>query len=148
MRTYADASFLIALYRPDSFSETATLYMARHSPSLILTLLQIAEIRNSLRLQVARKLRSSDEVVQYLAIFERDMAEDFFEALAPQWETVFENFEKISHRYTMREGHRFVDTLHVAMALSFKASHFLTFDQRQARLAQAEGMKTPLALQG
>ena len=37
---------------------------------------------------------------------------------------------------------RTLDTLHVACALELKAEHFWTFDERQAKLALAEGLKT------
>ena len=37
---------------------------------------------------------------------------------------------------------RTLDTLHVASALELKAEHFWTFDDRQAKLALAVGLKT------
>jgi len=39
-------------------------------------------------------------------------------------------------------GTRTLDTLHVACALELKAERFWTFDQRQAKLAKAAGLKT------
>jgi predicted nucleic acid-binding protein len=37
---------------------------------------------------------------------------------------------------------RTLDTLHVACALELKADRFWTFDERQAKLAKARGLKT------
>jgi predicted nucleic acid-binding protein len=37
---------------------------------------------------------------------------------------------------------RTLDSLHVASALLLKAERFWTFDERQAKLAKAEGLKT------
>jgi predicted nucleic acid-binding protein len=37
---------------------------------------------------------------------------------------------------------RTLDTLHVACALELKAERFWTFDERQAKLAKAQGLKT------
>jgi predicted nucleic acid-binding protein len=39
-------------------------------------------------------------------------------------------------------GTRTLDTLHVACALELKADRFWTFDERQARLAEAVGLDT------
>ena len=45
--------------------------------------------------------------------------------------------------WTLEGGHRSFDILHVASALIFGATYFLTFDQNQARLASKVGMKVP-----
>jgi predicted nucleic acid-binding protein len=41
-----------------------------------------------------------------------------------------------------RLGNRTLDTLHVASALELKAERFWTFDDRQAKLARAAGLRT------
>ena len=38
-------------------------------------------------------------------------------------------------------GVRTIDTLHVACALELKAERFWTYDERQGKLAKAEGLK-------
>jgi predicted nucleic acid-binding protein len=38
-------------------------------------------------------------------------------------------------------GMRTLDSLHVACALELKADRFWTFDERQAKLAKAQGLK-------
>ncbi len=50
----------------------------------------------------------------------------------------------LSHQYTYLGGHRALDTLHVAIAVILGCADFLTFDQRQARLAQQAGLTTHL----
>ena len=39
-------------------------------------------------------------------------------------------------------GVRALDSLHVACALELKAERFWTFDERQSKLAKAEGLRT------
>jgi predicted nucleic acid-binding protein len=47
----------------------------------------------------------------------------------------------LARRYAPNLGMRVLDTLHVASALELKAERFWTFDERQAKLAKAQGMK-------
>jgi len=47
----------------------------------------------------------------------------------------------LGRRYGPQLGTRTVDTLHVACALELKAERFWTFDERQAKLARARGLK-------
>jgi predicted nucleic acid-binding protein len=48
----------------------------------------------------------------------------------------------LARRHASKIGMRTLDTLHVACALELKADEFWTFDERQAKLAKAQGMKT------
>ena len=41
----------------------------------------------------------------------------------------------------VREGQRTIDLLHVAIALEAKATTFLSFDNRQRKLAKAAGLE-------
>jgi predicted nucleic acid-binding protein len=54
------------------------------------------------------------------------------------WETTIE----IARRFGPRLGVRTLDSLHVACALELKAEKFWTFDERQAKLAEAAGLDT------
>ena len=47
----------------------------------------------------------------------------------------------LARRYGSKLGVRTLDSLHVACALELKAERFWTFDDRQAKLAKAEGLK-------
>jgi len=48
----------------------------------------------------------------------------------------------LARRLGAKLGMRTLDSLHVACALEFKAERFWTFDERQAKLARAMGLKT------
>lgn len=48
---------------------------------------------------------------------------------------------KLSRRHSARVGARMLDVLHVASALDLKPDAFLTFDERQRKLAKAEGLR-------
>jgi len=57
-------------------------------------------------------------------------------------ENAFELCADLARRYGPKLGTRTLDSLHVATALELKAEQFWTFDQRQAKLAKAVGLKT------
>jgi predicted nucleic acid-binding protein len=57
-------------------------------------------------------------------------------------ERAFERSAELARRHGPRLGVRTLDSLHVACALELKAERFWTFDERQAKLARAEGLKT------
>ena len=61
---------------------------------------------------------------------------------APLPENAFELCADLARRYGPKLGMRTLDTLHVACAIELKAKRFWTFDERQAKLAKAQGMKT------
>jgi predicted nucleic acid-binding protein len=48
----------------------------------------------------------------------------------------------LARRYGPTLGVRTLDSLHVACALELRAKRFWTFDERQARLAEAAGLDT------
>lgn len=49
---------------------------------------------------------------------------------------------ELGRRWGSKIGIRTLDSLHVACALELKADQFWTFDERQSKLAKAEGLKT------
>ena len=55
--------------------------------------------------------------------------------------SAFEVCSDLARRYGPRLGVRTLDSLHVACALEFKAEGFWAFDERQAKLAKAVGLK-------
>lgn len=57
-------------------------------------------------------------------------------------DSAFELCADLAHRYGPTLGTRTLDTLHVACAMEFGADQFLTFDERQAKLARAVGLRT------
>ena len=62
--------------------------------------------------------------------------------LLPIPEDAFDLCAELARRYGPKLGVRTLDSLHVACALGLKADRFWTFDERQAKLAKSEGLKT------
>jgi len=72
--------------------------------------------------------------------FERDRRRNLWMD-GPFPEGTFARATEIARAYVARTGTRTLDTLHVAAALELKAERFWTFDDRQAKLAKAVGLK-------
>ena len=71
---------------------------------------------------------------------------DKFEKLedSPDWADVHRIAEELSAKHTESGGHRFADILHVATAIHLGCGRFLTFDENQKKIAEAEGMTVPV----
>jgi predicted nucleic acid-binding protein len=57
------------------------------------------------------------------------------------WSDTFRYAVALSRKHTNKTGSRTLDILHVASALSIKADRFLTFDERQSKLAALAGIR-------
>lgn len=139
MSVYADTSFLVSLYLEDSHSSEADRLMASHARPW-LTPLHRAEWAHAIERQVFQKLLSRHEAREIYAQFEKDF-EDWVWAGVALPEQAFELCAQLARRHAARLGTRTLDALHVASALELKAEKFWTFDERQARLARAVGLK-------
>jgi len=140
LSAYVDSSFVVSLYLTDVHSPEAR-QRVQGAPPLLLTPLHRAEwahavgqhqFRGSLTAEAARRAHSQ---------FISDEATNVWrQAQLP--ENTFELCADLARRYASKIGMRTLDTLHVACALELKADRFWTFDERQAKLAKAQGMKT------
>jgi len=74
-----------------------------------------------------------------------DLDEDFSLGRLTQadllWRAALNRAAGLSRDHTPALGTRSLDVLHVACALELRLRHFLTFDDRQQRLALAVGLK-------
>jgi len=147
VRAYPDTSFLCAFYLRQSNSPAAARHAATMKEPLPLTELLQYEFRQSLRFQVWRRAGNPREgVVQAdadaaLKLLEADLASGVVVVVPCNLVEVLRRADDLSRRHTIANGHRSFDILHVATALQLEAKELLTFDERQRRLAEAEGLK-------
>jgi len=140
LKVYADTSFLVSLYCLDAHSAGAVRQVRRSSPAMILTPLTELELANALELRVFRKEASSVEIRAARAEMQKHIQGGFFSIVAMPV-TVHELAQRIAFRQTAATGARTLDILHVSSALLLGAERFWTFDARQARLAEDEGLQ-------
>jgi len=138
---YADTSFLVSLYRKDHNQRSANDFMARYRPVLGFSPLNRIELRNGLRnAQSFGEITEQDRRAAFRQI-EIDMREGILVHVPVEWTTVFRLADQLSEEHSPRAGQRTIDLLHVAIALQCGATTFLSFDERQRKLARAAGLR-------
>lgn len=140
MSAYADTSFLFSLYISQIHSPAADAQVEKAVEPVLVTSFSRFELFNAIRLSVFRKILDSRKSSENLKSIARDISTGVLTLTACDWTAVHEQAERLSALYTIQQGHRGMDLLHVASALTLDASDFLTFDRNQARLAKAAGL--------
>jgi predicted nucleic acid-binding protein len=139
LSAYVDSSFVISLYLTDVHSPEAR-QRVQGAPPLLLTPLHRAEWALAVRQHQFRGTLTAEAARRAHSQFVSDEATNVWhQAQLP--ENAFELCADLARRCASKIGMRTLDTLHVASALEFKADRFWTFDEQQAKLAKALGMK-------
>lgn len=139
MIAYPDTGFLVSLYGQDGNSAAASA-LTRSRPIFLLTPLVELEFGNAVELRVFRREWTRREAGAVREAFARHQASGVFRAEtlgAEAWESAL----VLSRRHSARVGSRTLDLLHVAAALVLRPDALFTFDERQRRVARAEGLR-------
>jgi predicted nucleic acid-binding protein len=150
MSCFPDTSFLCALYRTQVNSTRADHFMIGLSGTLGVSSLLLLEFRQSVRLQIRShhndrtKGFPQTEGQQMLNDLQIDLNAGLLTTIPVDWAAVHQRAEALSSAHTLASGHRLADILHVATALHFGVTEFLTFDGNQKKLAEAEGLVVPV----
>jgi predicted nucleic acid-binding protein len=140
LSVYADSSFFVSLYLPDRHFTQARRLAAQHA-RVWLTPLHRAEWAHAVAQHLFLRKISASEAQKLYTQFQRDGESRFWtEVTLP--EMTFERCVQLAQQYASRVALRTLDTLHVASALELGAERFWTFDERQAKLARAVGLKS------
>lgn len=134
----ADSSFVASLYAQEEHSAEADRRMGT-GVSVYLTPMNRVELAHAFSLQVFRARFTERRARALWQQFAQDCLHGvWLEVDLPDraWQTCID----LAHRYGPTLGVRTLDSLHVASALELGAEKFWTFDERQARLAEAVGL--------
>jgi predicted nucleic acid-binding protein len=139
LTVYADSSFLVSVY-VESRHSPATETLLRSRPEVYMTPFLFAEWAHAIAGQVFRGQMSLSWAQQAELAFDKDRKMGvWIETAMP--EHAFDLCAELARRYGPKLGVRTLDSLHVACALELRADRFWTFDERQAKLAKATGLK-------
>ncbi|WP_395746508.1 type II toxin-antitoxin system VapC family toxin [Prosthecobacter sp.] len=142
----ADTSYLCALYRQQSHSESAIATLEEIGAPIVISPLLAYEFRQAVRFQVflrsrdARKGYLETEGLAMLAQFENDLESGVVIEAGMNLADIVTEAERLSDRHTMQRGARSFDLFHIATALKWQATVFLSFDVLQREIAAAEGL--------
>ncbi len=139
-----DTSFLFSLYGNDVHSPKAVAWAAQNTRALHLNSLTHFEFGNALRFSEFRRVIRPGFAAVCWAGFEAAIAQGRLIVVTSNLADVVDEARRLSSLRTLAGGHRGFDILHVASALKMKATHFLTFDENQKKLAESEGLAVPV----
>jgi predicted nucleic acid-binding protein len=137
---YADSSFLISLYLTDRHS-AASRHRVTSASQLWFTPLHNAEWAHVIAQHIFRAELSLSEAQRMNARLD-DHKKDYRWLLTSMPEDAFDICADLARKFGPRLGTTTLDSLHVACALELQAKQFWTFDERQAKLAKAVGLRT------
>jgi predicted nucleic acid-binding protein len=136
----ADSSFFASKYVQGTHSVEADRRMLQ-LPEIRLTNFNRAELSHAIYGQVFRGHFSAAQARAAWNLFEQDCIAGVWvpvEMPVRMWDKCIE----LARMHGPTLGVRTLDSLHVACALELGAQRFWTFDDRQARLAEAVGLDT------
>jgi predicted nucleic acid-binding protein len=140
--TYVDPSALVCLYLHQSGrSREMAAWRAATDGALAVTHHGRTEITNAICLAGFRGDLEPAGLAEALADFEADFSEGRLVQADILWRSALNRATGLSRAHTPTLGTRALDVLHVACALELKLRRFLTFDDRQRKLAAAAGLK-------
>lgn len=139
-----DTSFLFSLYGTDVHSPKAVTWASTNTLPVFLNTLTHFEFGNAVRFSEFRKAIPPGCAAIYWAGFETAITQGRLIVATSNLAEVLTEAKRLSVTHTLTGGHRGFDILHVAGALKMKATHFLTFDDNQKKLAQAERLVVPV----
>lgn len=141
MKCYADTGLLLSLYLPETTTDVAIAAVSGLSEALPILPLGLLELRNALNFAINRKQIT---VVERNAIWSKvqlQIRSGFFVLLSPSSTELHDKARELSDLHTAKYATRSLDLLHVAAALLMGAETFLSFDQRQRKVAEAQGLQ-------
>ncbi|HUQ76002.1 MAG TPA: type II toxin-antitoxin system VapC family toxin [Burkholderiales bacterium] len=141
---YVDPSALLKLYLHHPESSAMSAWRARTRGPLPITHHGRVEIVNGICLAAFRRDISAPALRDGLASVEEDFAAGRYVQADVLWRSALRRASDLSREHTPDLGCRSLDVLHVACALELGIASFLTFDERQRRLARAVGLKSLL----
>lgn len=140
MICYADTGFLVSLYKVESTSKRAAETMSKLVAPIRLSPLGELETHNAFQLSVFRGELSDESAAEKLNLFLEDLENGIFVILPVPAPAHYAKAIELAEKYSRSLGSRSLDLMHVAAAILLGAETFLSFDERQKQVAEAEGL--------
>jgi hypothetical protein len=141
MKAYADTGFVVSLYKAETTSAEAAQAMSQLQAPVLLSQLGELELHNAFPLAVFRGEIDPTSALRKKQLFAEDLAKGVFFIQPVPAAALYQKAIELAERHSATLGTRSLDLMHVAAALILKADLFLSFDERQRNVAEAEGME-------
>lgn len=138
---YLDPSALARLYLHQAGSREMVAWRRRVNGALPVTHHGRTEVINAIASALFRDEISPSECELAYDYFDADFTNGLLARADVLWRAALNRAAALSRTHTPTLGTRASDVLHVACALELGTRQFLTFDERQGKLAAAVGMK-------
>jgi uncharacterized protein len=135
---YLDSSALVKLYVREPESGDLSVMVRRHTPPLPFSSLHELELTHALERRCAEGDLARATVASITTAIETDLGTGVLLRPACEWASVFARSIQLLRRH---RGLRSLDALHVGLALELDCPSFVTYDLRQAKAAEAEGLQ-------
>ena len=138
--TCADTGFLVSLYLREVTSPVALQTVGTLTEPISLTWLTILEFENALLRAVFTKRITHEEAVAAKAQFDANFKSGAYREEPVDCRTMSIEASRLAARFTPFVGTRTLDLMHVAAASLLFCNCFLSFDDRQRKVASALGL--------
>lgn len=138
---YVDPSALVRLYVHQAGSREMCAWLSKVAGALPVTHHGRIELINAICRSGFMGGLDAAGLDQALADVAADFAAGRLHQVDILWRAALNRAAELSRQHTPKFGTRTLDVLHVACALELKLRHFLTFDERQRKLALAVKLK-------
>ena len=140
MSATADSSLIVSLYLPEPNSALADAACNSMPPPIRLTDWRRVEISSAFQRAVKNGRITAAQAFLLWQDFENDVASGRFEVVGVNHSSVLARALVLTQKHAATIGTRTLDVIHIATALEFSATDFLSFDNRQRQAASAEGL--------
>ena len=138
---YFDTSALVRLYVIEDHTDAVAAYVTSRRTSVAIHGLHELELENGLRAKVFRKEMTAAQCHQVLGRFAKDIADGLLMRPPVSWPDIFREANRVSSVIADRSGCRSLDVLHIAAALHWNCSLFVSLDDRQIKAASLTHLK-------
>jgi predicted nucleic acid-binding protein len=138
---YVDPSALRALYIADPRSLAMGRWRTLVGGAVPITRFGHAELVNAVALGQFRGDYGEADCIGAMEDVRSDLEDGRLHLVDLSWRAALDGAAKLSRTQVPKFGTRALDVLHVASALELQARRFVTYDSRQARLAEICGLK-------
>ncbi len=137
---YLDTSAIVKLYIKEKGSKKLGQWLRKNGEPIPLTLLHELEFTNALKLKQFRNELEEPAFGHIISLLHGHMDKGVYFRPVVDWPQVLLMATNLSLLHTGAIGARSLDILHVAVGINLQCTRFITFDSRQAAVAQAAGL--------